>query len=116
MKKEKHRLLRWILINSGFVFCIYHALFKESGIAQNITIFLVNIQAFAVIIGLTSKKMQKEQREKGSTIPLWLDHIYDVAIGLTFAAYGWFWSATVFALTIIFLNIVHNGKYDDETI
>ena len=101
------RFVRWLIVNGGFAWLMYAALAENVGWAGNALIFWINVQAFLVIMCLLSEEVRKPIKDKGPTVPLWIDHLYDLAAAMAFAAFGWYWSATVMLLSLVMLSITH---------
>lgn len=104
--KKAVRIFIAIIEKIVFAYIMYRALYQCHGWAESLLIFWVNVQAFFTIVCLFSDEVKDSIREKGLTLPAWINMIYLSASSAAFAAHSWYWSATVMLLSTVLISIL----------
>lgn len=91
-------VLRWTLQNSVFAALTYYGVVEHVEGAYNVALFIIWVM-FIIAFAITMKMDDVVKSAKNySTIPLWLDQLYDVCILAVWIWYGHEFFATLYLL------------------
>ena len=108
------RFVSWLVVNSLYVWVVYLGLFKDIVWAGNIIKFLVGLWFFALIVTVGNKEARGRVREKGSPVPRYVSIALSTAIITCFAAFGWFFIATISTINALLKDSVYFGDWKEE--
>ena len=96
------RLIKYIAFNTGFALFVYYGLFEGVEGAGNAAIF------FAWTLGILSLFVMnddviKKHKEKGFSVPYWVDASFDLGITVAFVWCGYFWTAGIYFFHLLMI-------------
>jgi hypothetical protein len=113
MEKFK-RVLFYILINSAFLASLYFGLEKGIQGAEYLFWFMFWVIVVASFIGFASKEAQQKIRDRGPSVPRFIDIHIDILV-LGYIVWNHHWIAGIFfLLSSIFTCIVYEKSNDDK--
>jgi DNA-binding MarR family transcriptional regulator len=86
----------WIIWKIGVGFLIYAGLFLAKPGAWNLLRFYVVLVSIVALINFLVKSMREETRQKGRSVPAWMNALADFSIVLILAYFGHFFYATAY--------------------
>ena len=78
--------IKYMLLNSVFVICIYYGLFLGNEMAANIAYFIAWITIICSFFALSDEVVKRMAEEGRHCIPAWFDGAFDIAVVLSFVA------------------------------
>jgi len=103
------KILRYILINGIFLFCLIYAIIYGAIWAENIAKFYVVVITVLVTFCLFSLDIAAKSFNRGKqSIPVWIDVMFDIVCTFIMVAAGWFILAGLYVFHMICLATIRN--------
>lgn len=87
------RTLKWIALNGIWATILWLGTFQAVQWAENLFCFMAWVSAALWFVTIVFDEIHQNIYDKGQPVPVRVGVIYDIAIVLTLAAAGWFWTA-----------------------
>ena len=108
------RFASWFVVNSLYVWIVYLGVFKDVIWAGNIIKFVVGLWLAAILVTIGNKEKRDRVRVKGAPVPRYVSAILSAAIITCFAAFGWFFIATISTVNALLKDSIYFGDWKDE--
>lgn len=109
------KITRWILVNGIFAFMLYYAP-KINWVGNTLVTFIVAMSVIALlgsgVVQIRNTVRKRYQKREGA--PLYIDIPYDVVFVAVLLSYGWFFTAFVYAGTMILNVTIMLGDLEEE--
>ena len=97
------RLIRFILINTGFAVCLYFGLVEDVNGAINVALFIAWFHVFVGIM-CVSETVAVEIRKNKRTVPFEFDITYDLLVTLAFLWHGYWVVGVLYLLASLLVE------------
>lgn len=107
------KALRWALFNGVMLTCLYSGFTYDFQALVNIGLILVwasIVLSFFLVSDQIAKELQKEM--KSSSIPYTLDVIYDFAVFMVLAYFGWIITSVFYLFHMGMIGYVRQKEFE----